>query len=196
MISDRQLSASAVFLGVSIAHIKAVADVESRGSGFLASGEPVILFEPHIFWKELIAKRLNPHDFTKGNEDILYPKWGHKPYGKVGEQHDRLKRASAINREAALKSASWGKFQILGLNYSLCDCESLQEFINAMYANEDAQLRLFASFIKKTHLDAPLRNGDWETFALRYNGSQYKKNSYHIKLEHAYRKFKNQKIDI
>ena len=45
--------------------------------------------------------------------------------------------AAHLNRIAALKSASWGKFQLMGFNYKLCGFNSLQAFVNAMYKNEE-----------------------------------------------------------
>ncbi|MEJ2621539.1 MAG: N-acetylmuramidase domain-containing protein [Candidatus Thiodiazotropha sp.] len=32
-------------------------------------------------------------------------------------EHTRLKKTSTLNETAALKSAPWGKFQIMGFNY-------------------------------------------------------------------------------
>ncbi|AZA64465.1 DUF3380 domain-containing protein [Chryseobacterium carnipullorum] len=46
-------------LGCEVAAIKAVAEVESRGSGFLSSGEPKILFERHRFYKYTNGKYYN-----------------------------------------------------------------------------------------------------------------------------------------
>src|SRR5919202_6705013 len=127
MISENQFNDSAGLLKIEVAAIKAVAEVESSGEGFLPDGKPKILFEPHIFWKRLRAKGINPNLFMEENPDILYPKWKPGAYGPVSKQHDRLQRAAKINREAALQSASWGKFQIMGFNWKACSCASLQE---------------------------------------------------------------------
>lgn len=43
-------------LGCEVAAIKAVAEVESRGLGFLPTGEPKILFECHRFFKYTYGK--------------------------------------------------------------------------------------------------------------------------------------------
>src|SRR5690606_34593899 len=40
-------------LGLSVATIKAVNEVESSGRGFNVDGNPKILFEGHVFWKQL-----------------------------------------------------------------------------------------------------------------------------------------------
>lgn len=195
MISEKQFSDSGKALGVEPAVIKAVAEVESGGDGFLSTGEPKILFEPHIFWKELKQAGINPNTFAKDNSDILYPIWGTKPYGKVSQQHERLNRAALINRNAALKSASWGKFQILGNNYQLAGFDNLQDFINAMYRSEDDHLKAFVSYIKSTHLDDELRAKDWKGFARGYNGALYWKNNYDKKMADAYLKYSNNQLN-
>jgi hypothetical protein len=192
MISEKQFADSAQTLNVEVAAIKAVAEIESSGEGFLADGKPKILFEPHIFWKQLRAKGINPNLFMEENPDILYPTWKSGAYGPVSRQHERLEKASKINRDAALQSASWGKFQIMGFNWKLCGAASLQEFINDMFESEDKQLLRFTIYIKNTFLDDELRNHDWAGFARGYNGPQYLKNRYDTKLRTAYLKYKGQ----
>ncbi len=190
MITESQFAKSAELLGVESAVIKAVAEVESNGEGFLQDGKPKILFEPHIFWKQLRRKGIIPENYIKGNEDILYPTWQSWKYGPVSKQHDRLNRAIKINREAALSSASWGKFQIMGFNCNKCDCSSVEEFITHMGINEDEHLKAFICYIKSTFLDDELRARDWKGFARAYNGKFYWKNNYDKKLEAAYLKYK------
>ena len=192
MISEQQFANSAKSLNVEVAAIKAVAEVESSGEGFLSDGKPKILFEPHIFWKQLRAKGIDPTIFMEENADILYPKWKSGAYGPVSKQHERLERASKINREAALLSASWGKFQIMGFNWKVCGAASLQEFIDDIFRSEDAHLNRFTVYIKNTFLDDELRGRDWAGFARGYNGPQYVKNRYDTKLKLAYEKFKKQ----
>lgn len=195
MITNQQFADSAAVLTVDVAAIKAVAEVESRGDGFLPDGKPKILFEPHIFWKELRAKGLNPDAVIKGNEDILYSKWKAGAYGPVSKQHDRLARAMNINRDAALRSASWGRFQIMGFNWKSCGCASLDEFVAAMSATDDEHLRLFTAYIKNVFLDDELRGRDWAGFALAYNGPFFRKNNYDVKLKEAYNRFKAQPVE-
>lgn len=189
MISEQQYKTSALTLCVDVPAIKAVAEVESGGSGFLSDGKPVILFEPHVFWKQLRAQGIDPNTVQKGNEDILYPIWGSKPYGGSSKQHERLDRATKINRTAALQSASWGKFQIMGYHWKTCGCSSLQDFINKMYQSEDMHLHLFTNYIKNSFLDDELRVHDWKGFARSYNGALYWKNNYDSKLKAAYQKY-------
>lgn len=184
-ISESAFKAAAIKIGCEVAAIKAVDKVESKGSGFLPTGEIKILFEPHIFWKELRKRKITPV-----LSDICYPVWGSKPYGKESQQHARLQKAVLIHREAALMSASWGRFQIMGFNYKLCGCKTLQEFINRMNESEEAQLILFTNYIINSYLDDELIELDWNGFASGYNGPLYLKNNYHGKLKNAYNFFK------
>ena len=72
---------AAEMLGVETAAIRAVLEVETGNKGgFLAQGKPVILFEGHIFWKQLSQRGIDPTKWQKGNEDILYQKWTKEHY--------------------------------------------------------------------------------------------------------------------
>jgi N-acetylmuramidase len=193
MITEEHFNICAKDIGCEVAAIKAVAAVESGGNGFLENGMPTILFEPHIFWKQLKLVGVDPKKLLELHpdfKDILYPVWGSLPYGNKMKQHERLTRAATSNREAALKSASWGKFQIMGFNYKLCGCDTLQSFINAIYKDENSHLSLFTNYIKSADLVDELLNLDWKGFARGYNGSSYAKNSYDTKLKNAYMKFR------
>ena len=189
MITEKAFNDSAVLLGVEQAVIKAVAEVESSGDGFLPSGHPKILFEPHVFWAELKKRGIDPKTIT-GASDILYEKWTTGKYGKTSAQPERLKRAIAINKDAALSSASWGRFQIMGYNWAASGFATLDAFIAAMHIDEDQHLFAFINFVKSKNLVDELQRKDWAGFAKVYNGSGYKANKYDEKLASAYNKFK------
>ena len=171
---------AANLLKCEVAVIKAVVEVESGGRGFLRNGDPKILFEGHWFYR-----------LTKGKykiSNINYPKWITKFYNQ--DQHKRLSDAIKLDREAALMSASWGLFQIMGFNYKKCGFVTLQSFINSMYESEGSQLIAFCNYIKNVGLDDELRLKQWSRFAFSYNGPGFSKNKYEIKLERAYNKYK------
>ena len=189
MISEEKYIEVANELGIEVAAIKAIAEVESSGNGFLDTGEPKILFEPHIFWRELKSKGIDPNKFAKSNEDILYPKWRSGSYGKISEQHSRLQRAVNIDREAALKSASWGKFQVLATNWKSLGYNYLQDFINCAYESEDCHLDMFVRFIRANNLVKYLKNKDYNKFFEGYNGPSYKETKYPQKFQDAYKRF-------
>lgn len=192
-ISEKQWSWAAQELGVELAAIKAVAKVESKGDAFLKTGEPKILFEPHVFWRELSKKGLDPEKIVKEHNcgDILYENWKTGSYGRYSQQHGKLERACKIDREAALKSCSWGEFQIMGFNYANSGYDTLQDFINDMYESRFSHLKAFVGLInKQIGMKVALKRKDWPQFAELYNGKGYRRNNYHNKMRAAYDYFK------
>lgn len=180
-LTEADFKRAANICGCSVAAIKAVAEVESRDAGFFSDGQPVILFERHIFSR-----------LTNGAFDKTHPKISNKTpggYGNLSSQHSRLAEATALNREAALQSASWGKFQVMGFNWQIAGYASLQKFINAMYRGEGDHLDAFIGFVRHNKLDVHLRNKNWKAFARGYNGPAYAQNKYDQKLSAAYTKF-------
>ena len=168
-------------LGVDVASVKAVVEVESRGEGFLDSGEPVILFERHVFNRRLRNKGIVVRD----QPDIVNPTAGGYKGGVA--EHARLQRAVKIDRDAALESASWGLFQIMGYHWESLGYGSLQKFINAMYKDEGAHLAAFVKFIKvNRNIHKALKAKDWAAFARGYNGPAYTINRYDERLARAY----------
>lgn len=180
-------------LGVEEAALRAVVEVEcsSRG-GFLSDGRPRILFEGHIFWKQLLARGINPEPLAAAHPDILYPRWTRTHYKGGKGEWERFERAAAISPEAAVESASWGLFQIMGFHWKSCGCASPSDFRRRMESSEREQMALALKFLEKTGIVRWLKTKDWCTFALRYNGSGYKANRYDERLAAAYRKFKEQ----
>jgi len=175
-------------LRVDIATVKAVESVESGGNGFNNDGTVKIKFEGHVFWDEIDEITGNPETVTgEGTADLLYPTWTDK-FNKQN-QWDRLRRAMQINEEAALKSASYGLFQIMGFNHLSCGFPDVKTFVEFNKQNEGNQLLLFGRFCLNTGLYKHLQNKDWTAFAKGYNGPGYKKNKYDTKLTSAYKKF-------
>ena len=182
--------AAARLLKCNVAAIKTVAEVESKGDGFLSDGRLKVLFEGHHFYK-----------YTKGafgtsHPSLCYPKWTREFYSKgatrdiqgAGELQ-RLESAMALNRPAALLSASYGKFQVMGFNFAICGFVTVEDFFEAMKKNEGEHLNAFCNYIKGNCLDDELRNQQWDKFACRYNGPEYKKNRYDASLAAAYSKY-------
>ncbi|WP_052310996.1 LysM peptidoglycan-binding domain-containing protein [Rubrivivax gelatinosus] len=206
-----------------------IAVVESGGRASfwrLNHGEgahiPALLFERHIFSRRTKGR------FDNAHPDLSWP----VPYrkkSKIGEEdkrmHDgqvdaddaygdyssaylRLIRAYSLDATAALEAASWGKFQILGTNYSLCGRPTPVAFVDQMCMSEAAQIGLLANFIQKkppVWIDAKdtkkgkhpsllesVRKKDWAMIAFNYNGPGYKTYSYDIKLRAAYEKYRSE----
>ena len=186
-LTDDYIAQKAKEEGVEPAAIKAVVKVESGGAGFYSNGDPKILFEGHIFWQQLKEVGINPVGLQAANEDIIYQKWTKSHYtGQAIGEYDRLARAKAINEEAALKSASWGMFQIMGFNAGVSGFDQVTDFVSSMSESEERQLDAFFAFLHHENIFKYLKNKDWAGFARRYNGSQFKKNQYDSKLQVAF----------
>jgi len=181
-ISDEAYAAAATSLGVDVATIKAVADVETSGDAFDALGRPRILFERHYF-----------HRLTSGRFDLTHARVSAKSsggYGKFSAQYGKLEEAYALDADAALRSASWGRFQIMGDNFIAAGFSSSQDFVKAMTQSEEAQLRAFVSFVRsRSAMAEALRKRHWAAFAKAYNGPGYAKNHYDAKLAASYASF-------
>ena len=191
MVSESDFEKMAHELGIEKAALKAVVEVEcSNKGGFLRDGRPRILFEGHIFWQRLRKRGIDPEALAAQHPDIVYPKWVRTHYKGGAGEWERFARAEKIHPVAAIESASWGMFQIMGFHWATCGCSSAEEFRGLMERSEADQMRLSLLFMQKTGIAKWLKTKDWATFALRYNGSGYKANRYDTRLQAAYDKLK------
>ncbi len=144
------------------------------------------------------AQREYTHDNRVDEDDV---------YSSYASAYLRLLKAYRLDKNAALKACSWGKFQIMGENYTICGKEKITEFVKVMCSGEKGQLALLAAFIEKKPA-APIRDAnkkvigwhktlhqavkdkDWRMIAYNYNGPGYEAGSYHVKLEAAYNDYK------
>src|SRR5712691_9548682 len=175
------LTAVTELLGAGASEVWAVLTVETRGFGFLPDRRPAILFERHIFSRETAGR------FDAQAPDISSPQPG--GYGGLGApQYDRLARAIALDRLAALRSASWGIGQVMGFNAVDAGFIDVEDMVAQMVASEDAQLGGMARLVFATRLHLALRAHDWAGFARGYNGPAYAQNRYDLRLAGAYAK--------
>ena len=187
-LTAADIIAAANQLGIAPAAMKAVATVEAGGRGFLADGRPKILFEGHIFWKQLMSVGINPEPLAASHRTILYKKWTKEFYKGGAAEYDRLNEAIGIHSNAAQSSASWGMFQIMGFHWKTLGYKSVAAFVQSLHKNEAAHLEAFCRFIKANHLVDELQARNWAQFALRYNGAGYAQTQYDVKLKAAYEK--------
>lgn len=179
-MTEADFTAAATRLGVEVAAIKAVSSVESGGrSGFDELGRPKILFEGHYF-RRLTGKKYDkshPHlsyEYKDPNRKLYY-KW---------DQYARLYEAMILDIEAAVGSASWGKFQVMGSNHN--GWPNAIDFAVAMFDSEANQLKSFEAFCNDNNLVRFIKAKDWAGFARGYNGEDYKKDDYDGKMRRAY----------
>lgn len=182
-LDDIDLPKIGATIGVGEDEIHAFMEVEAAGSGFDGAGRPKMLFEPHVFYRNLTGKQRD----LAVSLGLAYPKWGEKPYPK--DSYPRLLKAMEINETAALKSASWGATQMMGGNHAIVGYRTVQDMVKAMMADEEAHIAAAVAFIKAEHIDDDLRAHRWDVVARVYNGPGYAKNGYHTRMAAAFAKW-------
>lgn len=202
-LTDDDWKRTAEYLDCEINVIKAISQVESSGQSFWSLNAqkahvPAILYERHYF------SRLTDHRYDRDYPDVSGKARTSGTYGDHGSQYLRLINAYRLDSGAALKSCSWGKFQIMGENCSVCGVPNIDDFVEQMCTNEAKQLQLLADFIrnKKNRLNKKspwatllwnaVKDKDWPNIANYYNGPNYAQYEYDKKLENAYLKIKGE----
>ena len=143
---------------------------------------PAILFERHVF------HRLTAGQYDKVNPAISSPDAGE--YGAAGaNQYARLALAIELDKDAALQSTSWGLGQVMGFNFKSAGYPSVEAMVAAMSASEGKQLIAMIGPMVKNGWAVALKSHDWPTFARGYNGPNFAKNNYAVRLSGAYQKF-------
>jgi peptidoglycan hydrolase-like protein with peptidoglycan-binding domain len=164
------------------AAINAVIEVESPRTGYLPDGRVVILFERHVFWRQLQAHGIDPAT-VQAPAAILSQARG----GYVGGVAEYARLAQAIAREPAVESCSWGRFQIMGYHFQVLGYASASNMATAFASGEVEQMQAFVRFIQSdAELLKALRSRKWAAFARLYNGPAYAENLYDVKLAKAY----------
>jgi len=196
-LTDQDFKVAAQRLGVDEASVRAVTEVESLGSGFLSTGQIKILFERHVMYRLLKETRteIQLMQLEQQHPQLVNRKAGGYATGANADargiaEHQRLVAARKIENWTALRSCSWGMFQIMGFHWSMLGYQSPVDFVLTLSRSEANQLEAFCRFIEKnTQLLNALRTRDWVQFARLYNGSNFAKNQYDSKLRNAYRKW-------
>jgi hypothetical protein len=170
--------------GADVASLWSVLEVETSGCGYLSDRRPKILFERHFF------HRLTDGRFDATDPDVSNPVAG--GYGAPGDhQYVRLAAALQLDREAALRSASWGLGQIMGDNCVATGFDRVDDMVSSFVASENEQLLGMANFIASSALKQALATQDWTTFARLYNGPSFAKNRYDERLATAHARLTN-----
>lgn len=171
VLSPADYLEAATRLKVPIATVQAVDDVESgRDGGFDSLGRCTVLFEPHVFSRE------TGHRFDATHGGVSYSKWKTKPYPTGDEDTrnkknwDKIEYAAKLDHKAAYRSASYGRFQVMGFNHKICGFDDIDAFVAAMKRSERDHLMAFIAYVEHNDLARHLRNRDWVAFATGYNG--------------------------
>ncbi|MCS4282221.1 hypothetical protein M2396_000486 [Pseudomonas sp. BIGb0278] len=203
LLKHSDLLQASARLGVPVAAVYALNEVESKGRGFLDNGKPVILFERHVMYKRLQLAGSPGDDqeqllhradlLAKQAPNLVNPKAG----GYIGgsAEHQRLAQARQLDEVAALESASWGGFQVMGYHWQRLGYSSVHDFVDAMMRSEADHLEAFVRYIEAdANLLKALKAQKWATVAKLYNGPDYQRNLYDVKLERAFERHQNRAL--
>lgn len=187
-LTDADFRAVADSLGVEVAAIKAVVDIETgrNHTGFHRDGRPLVNFDLGLFKRRAASRGVSLTRARSTHPETFAP-LNITRYGSQQAAHyARLDGAMAIDSIAAIEATFWGMFQIGGFNWKLAGATSHQDFVARMSRSEYDQLILFANFIRNTGLLKYLRSKNWSAFARFYNGPGYASHGYHTRLAAAY----------
>ncbi len=195
-IDDLDLPRLGHMIGVGEDELHAIIDTESRGTGFDRQGRPKILFEPHVFYRNLSGTK-RARAVKAG---LAYQKWGTKPYGKESAQYGKLLQAIAIDETAALKACSWGLLQVLAENHKEAGYATPQAMVLDFLDDEEKHLEAAVRFMEKSGIGAELRKLAKLNRAItaeeavpvveKYNGPGFRKNDYHTKFAKNYNRWR------
>ncbi|MDJ0845892.1 N-acetylmuramidase domain-containing protein [Crocosphaera sp.] len=188
-LSSQDYARAADEFGLEVAVVRAVVEVEAAGKGFLtnepAPARPKILFEAHWFYK------LTPKPVSKTRPDLSSPKWNSSLYKGGSQEWKRLMDAMEFDPIPAMQSASWGLGQVMGFNYKVAGCSSVEQMVIEAHQGEYQQLRHMLNFCKNNNLISALQRKNWAAFAKGYNGPGYRKNNYDGKLASSYSRWRS-----
>lgn len=133
-LTDEDYREVAQMLGVEVAAIKAVVEIEAGPGhkGFWEEGKPIINFDLTVYKKRAAANKVNLSKAQKKYPEI-FMKPNRKKYGsQQAAQYARLTQALEVDTVSAIEGTFWGMFQIGGFNYKLCGTSSPMEFMKRM----------------------------------------------------------------
>lgn len=164
--------------------LRAFLEVEARSRGYDRSGRPIMLYEPHVFYRNLHDPEQRAEAVRAG---LAYRSWGESPYPK--DSYPRLVEAMRINEDAALKACSIGLSQVLVENHSSVGYTTPQDMWQAFMDDEQEHVEAMVRFILVNGIADDLKAHRWAVVARVYNGPGYRKHNYHGKMARAFQKF-------
>lgn len=190
--AETDFQSTATALGVDVAAIHAVTDVES-GRPFGPDGRPTLRYELHVFYAKVVELlgKVRADEYTTTHPHLCEPSWGAGERFHSGSQANEwsLLYGAMILRpgvDAALNAPSYGGFQIVGKFSSGTGAADLQTFVREEFVSEANQLKHFAGFVRTNGLVAALKAHDWTAFAKGYNGPGFEKNHYDTNIAAAF----------
>lgn len=187
-VTEADIAGFAARLGATPRQVRAVARVESGGSGWDDQGLLKCLYERHYGWKRFklhnpLLSNPSPGGYTiDADRDLTNDSW------------EKIADAALSFREPAkaFECASWGKFQIMGAWWEKLGYPSVVEFVFGMSRSEAAHYEAFVRYIERFGLIDAFRRVDGNpmnclALARGYNGKGQQ--GYDSRIAHAWRTF-------
>jgi hypothetical protein len=89
---------------------------------------------------QILYKRQKFPGLTEGRFSTSHPNISNKNAGGYAQgisEYVRLEKAISLDREAALKSASWGIGQVMGFNHAIVGYDSVESMVADIVFDED-----------------------------------------------------------
>lgn len=189
-LQQGDFGAAAKRIGIETAALLAFVEVEASGRGFDNDSRVKMLFEPHVFYRNLSGVQRD-QAVTAG---LAYRYWKSGQYPR--DSYPRLSAATLIATEAAYKSASYGLGQILGENHASAGFRSAEEMLKNAMLGEREQLAQMVTLMRSWGIAGKLQGRDltkgssWVDAVRIYNGKSYAVHGYHTRCAAAYVKHK------
>lgn len=195
----------AVEMGVEKEVFQAVSIVESGGRGSFIDIDgkklPKILYERHYMYRFCKTKFSKDQlsKLKKNNPELVneIPTYKDKnaSYGSEKIQYEKLKKAKKIDEDSAIKSCSWGKFQVMGkyYDYLYSSSKDMELAMTTCELQHYAYFKVFLEDVTGLSMIKAMKAKNWAKIAELYNGEDYEKTGYHIKMEKEYKNLKGLK---
>lgn len=103
------------------------------------------------------------------------PVWDDVYARSTFDNYKRLCKAYQLDKATALQSCSWGKFQILGVNFKSAGYSDVFQFVKAMSTGDPAHIKAFLKFAKSNQtLLSGLQEENFEKIAEGHNGGDWR----------------------
>lgn len=184
--SDDIIERAAELVGCEPAVIDAILQVETNADAFDPSNRLIIRPEFH---KIATCPYLDAAG-KKRAKAVKQPKLRSYQLDPVGagsvawQYVDKL--AAECGEEAAYWITSFGSPQIMGFNFQICKYESPSAMVRSFAEGEDNQIMAMANFLVANGLKEACRLRKFKSIARLYNGKDYAKHGYDIRLANAY----------
>lgn len=111
-------------------------------------------------------------------------------YGTEKEQFKKIDEAKKIDNDSAIKSCSWGKFQVMGkyYNYLYESPAEMEEAMNMCEVQHFAYFKVYLKDVVGSAIITAMKNKNWAKIAELYNGPDYAVKKYHINMDKEYNK--------